>query len=182
MAKGARHRAKWSLAKKKPGTTEGEGRPGSHTTTGHYCRRQRRDTRVDEARVAGEQQYKGRGGQGCFGRRGGSPPPPSSRAPSLCPATVLQRHVPGSMVFVTDSNRPQPLRQPPPTACLTASGAASEVPSLLMHPWGGGSTAQHSTAQWKAPPPPRTSAQCSQHTTETQKGAQGSGEAGKQRG
>ena len=40
------------------------------------------------------------------------------------------------MAFVTDSNRPQPLWQPPPTACLTASGAASEVPSLLMHPWG----------------------------------------------
>ena len=37
------------------------------------------------------------------------------------------------MAFVTDSNRPQPLRQPPPTACLTASGAASEVPSLPMH-------------------------------------------------
>ena len=35
-------------------------------------------------------------------------------------------------------NRPQPLWQPPPTACLTASGAASEVPSLLMHPWRGG--------------------------------------------
>ena len=32
-------------------------------------------------------------------------------------------------------NRPQPLRQPPPTACLIASGGASEVPSLLMHPW-----------------------------------------------
>ena len=38
------------------------------------------------------------------------------------------------MAFVTDNNRPQPLWQPPPTACLTASGAASEVPSLLMHP------------------------------------------------
>ena len=34
------------------------------------------------------------------------------------------------MAFITDSNRPQPLRQPPPTACLTASGAASEAPSL----------------------------------------------------
>ena len=43
--------------------------------------------------------------------------------------------VPASMAFVTDSNRPQPLWQPPPTACLAASGAASEVPSLLMHPW-----------------------------------------------
>ena len=41
------------------------------------------------------------------------------------------------MAFVTDSNRPQPLRQPPPTACLTASQAASEVPSILMHPWRG---------------------------------------------
>ena len=38
------------------------------------------------------------------------------------------------MAFVTDSNRPQPLWQPPPTACLTASGAASEAPSLLMQP------------------------------------------------
>ena len=33
------------------------------------------------------------------------------------------------MAFVTDSNRPQPLWHPPPTA----SGAASEVPCLLMH-------------------------------------------------
>ena len=32
--------------------------------------------------------------------------------------------MPGS-AFVTDSNCPQPLWQPPPTACLTASGAAS---------------------------------------------------------
>ena len=39
------------------------------------------------------------------------------------------------MAFVTDSNRPQPLWQPPPTAYRTASGAVSEVPSLLIHPW-----------------------------------------------
>ena len=39
------------------------------------------------------------------------------------------------MAFITDSKRPQPLRQPPPTADLTASGAASEVPSLSMRPW-----------------------------------------------
>ena len=38
------------------------------------------------------------------------------------------------MGFVTDSNRPQPLWQPPPTTCLTASGATSDVPSLLIHP------------------------------------------------
>ena len=36
------------------------------------------------------------------------------------------------MAHVTDSNRPQPLWQPPPTACLTASEAAS---ALLMQPW-----------------------------------------------
>ena len=38
---------------------------------------------------------------------------------------------PASTAFVTDSNRPQPLWQPPvspPTARLTASGATSEVP------------------------------------------------------
>ena len=38
------------------------------------------------------------------------------------------------MAFVTDSNRHQPLWKPPPTACLTASVAASEAPSLLMRP------------------------------------------------
>ena len=38
------------------------------------------------------------------------------------------------MAFITDSNRPQPVWQPPPTADFTASGAASEVPSLLMRP------------------------------------------------
>ena len=62
--------------------------------------------------------------------KGGSPPPPPSRAPSLCPATVPL--TPAS-TFVTDSNRPQPLRQPPPTACLTASRTAFEVPSLPVH-------------------------------------------------
>ena len=64
-------------------------------------------------------------GQGCI-RKGEGTPPPSS-APSLCPATVP----------LTDNNRPQPLWKPPPTACLTASGAASDVPALLMHPWEG---------------------------------------------
>ena len=41
---------------------------------------------------------------------------------------------PASMAFVTDGNRPQPLWQPPPTACLTAFGAASEAPSPSMRP------------------------------------------------
>ena len=39
------------------------------------------------------------------------------------------------MAFVTDSNRPQPLWQPPPTAYPTASGTTFEAPSLPMRPW-----------------------------------------------
>ena len=70
--------------------------------------------------------------QGCIGRGAGIPPP--SRAPSLCPTTVPQRQVPALLAFVTDSNRPQPLWQPPSIACPIASGATPEVPSLLMHP------------------------------------------------
>ena len=72
--------------------------------------------------------------------KGGVPPPlqGAQPTPSHCPPDAA------SMAFATDSNRPQPLWQPPPTACLTASGATSEVPSRLMHPcrspvlWGGG--------------------------------------------
>jgi hypothetical protein len=79
---------------------------------------------------------RGKGGGGALA--GGGVPLPPSRAPSLCPATV--RLTPSanaaSMAFATDSNRP-PLRQPPPTACPTAPGAASEAPALLMHPLGG---------------------------------------------
>ena len=41
------------------------------------------------------------------------------------------------MAFVTDRSRPQAIWQRPPTAYLTASGPVSEVPSLLVHPWGG---------------------------------------------
>ena len=67
------------------------------------------------------------------------PPPPAQPMPSHCPP---DGKCPASMTFVTDSNRPQPLWQPPPTACLTASGAASEAPSLLMHPSGGGGGAR----------------------------------------
>ena len=73
------------------------------------------------------------------------PPPRSGYAQPLSPS----RQVPASMAFVTDSNRPQPLGQPPLTAYPTAPGAASEVPSLLMLPWGwavggGGSETQKS--------------------------------------
>ena len=53
------------------------------------------------------------------------------------------------MAFVTDSNRPQPLGQPPPTACPTAAGAASEAPSLVMHPC--------------PPPPPSINGPCGAH-------------------
>ena len=55
------------------------------------------------------------------------------------------------MVFVTDSNRPQPLWQPPPTACLTAS----DVPSLLMHPCPPPPALQI-PKPCANPPPPRT--------------------------
>ena len=69
------------------------------------------------------------------GRRGGlhwkgAPPIPSY--------VSLTPNAKASVAFGTDSNHPQPLWQPPPTACLTASRATSEVPSLLMHPGGGG--------------------------------------------
>ena len=63
---------------------------------------------------------------------GVTPPPSNSRAPSLCPATVPLTAT--STAFVTDSNRPQPLRQPPPTACLTAPRAASEASSPYTAP------------------------------------------------
>ena len=78
---------------------------------------------------------------GVFSQRGGggigrgTPPPPGR--PAYAQPLSPCRQVPASMAVVTDSNRPQPLWQPPPTACLTAAGAASEVPSLLMQPWGG---------------------------------------------
>ena len=62
----------------------------------------------------------------------GDPPPPPGR-PAYAQPLSPRRQVQVSMAFVTDSNRPQ-LWQPPPTACLTASGAASEVPYLLRHP------------------------------------------------
>ena len=76
------------------------------------------------------------GGGGGAGMHWKAPPPAPGRPAFAQPLSPSQQ-VPGSMAFVTDSNRPQPLRQPPPTACLTTSRAASEVPSLLMHPWGG---------------------------------------------
>ena len=57
---------------------------------------------------------------------GGEVPPPPLQGAQPRPSH-------SSMASATDSNRPQPLWQPPPTACLTASGAASEVPSPLMH-------------------------------------------------
>ena len=75
--------------------------------------------------------------QGCIGRGRGTPPPPPER-PAYAQPQSPWRQVPASMEFVTDSNRPQPLWQPPPTACRAASGVTSEVPSLRMHPWGQG--------------------------------------------
>ena len=73
------------------------------------------------------------GAQGCIGRGGGAPTPlqGAQPMPSLCPATVPLTPSAGLNGIVTDSNCPQPFWQPPPTACLTASGVASEAPSLL---------------------------------------------------
>ena len=70
-------------------------------------------------------QWKG-GGGGCL--------PPPGRLVYAQPLSMPRQQVPGSMAFVTNRNRPKPLWQPPPTAYLSASGAASEVPSLLLHP------------------------------------------------
>ena len=39
-----------------------------------------------------------------------------------------------STACLTDRNRPQRRWQPPPSACLTASGTFVEAPALLMHP------------------------------------------------
>ena len=81
-----------------------------------------------------------RGGHGAGG--GGQPPPPPRGRPAYAQPLSPWQQVPGSMAFATDSNRPKPLWQPPPTACLTAAGATSEVPSLRMHPLGGGGGCQ----------------------------------------
>ena len=54
---------------------------------------------------------------------GGTPPPPPG-SPAYAQPMSPSRQVPASMAFLTDSNHPQTLWQPPPTACLTASGAA----------------------------------------------------------
>ena len=68
--------------------------------------------------------------QAMLWKGGRAPPPTPPGHPAYAQPLSPEREVPASLAFVTDSNRPQPLWQPPPTACLTAS----EVPSLLMHP------------------------------------------------
>ena len=73
--------------------------------------------------------------------KGGRYPSPPQGHPAYAQPLSPWRQVPASMAFVTDSNRPQPLRQPPR---LTASGTAFEAPPLPMHPC--------------PPPPPRSRA------------------------
>ena len=68
--------------------------------------------------------------EGLEGGGGNPAPSPPPGRPAYAQPLSLERQVPASMAFVTDSNHPQPLLQPPPTACLTASGAASEASSL----------------------------------------------------
>ena len=60
-----------------------------------------------------------------------TPPPGPPGRPAYAQPLSPPRQVPASMALVTNSNRPQPLSQRPPTACLTASGTTSEVPSIL---------------------------------------------------
>ena len=66
----------------------------------------------------------------CIGRGRGNPPPPHPGRPAYTQPLSPRRQGPGSIAFVTNSNRPQSLWQPPPTACLAAAGATSEVLSL----------------------------------------------------
>ena len=82
-------------------------------------------------------QRGGEAGMHWKGGGGATPPPPPGR-PAYAQPLSPQRQVPASMAFVADNNRPQPLWQPPPTTCLTAAGATSQVRSLLMHPSGEG--------------------------------------------
>ena len=60
--------------------------------------------------------------------KAGAPPPPTGR-PATVPLTASAR----LNGICNRQQPPQPLWQPPPTTCLTASGAAPEVPCLLMH-------------------------------------------------
>ena len=57
----------------------------------------------------------------------------AAKAPSLCPVTVSLAASAG-LSGICNRHNPQPLWQPLSTACLAACGAASTVPSLLMHP------------------------------------------------
>ena len=68
--------------------------------------------------------------------KGGEPPPPPPfpGRPAYVEPLSPQRQAPASMACVTNSDRPQPLLQPPPTPYPTASGVASGVRSLLMQP------------------------------------------------
>ena len=77
-----------------------------------------------------------RGSKGCprDALEGGANPLPLPGRPAYAQPLSSEQQVPASMALATDSHRPQPLWQPPPTAYLTASGADSEVTSLLMPP------------------------------------------------
>ena len=78
-------------------------------------------------------------GAGMHPKGAGAPPPPAlPRAPSLCPGAVSLT-ANASFIGICNRQIPPPTAwQPPPTACLTASRAASEVPSLLLLPLMGG--------------------------------------------
>ena len=58
------------------------------------------------------QRKGGGGGAGCIGRGGGGTPAPVPGLPAYAQPLSPWQQVPGSMVFVTDSIRPQPLCRP----------------------------------------------------------------------
>ena len=92
-------------------------------------------------RVPYPQGCRGSGGGGGGTRRATSrrvagaevaPPPPVQGAQPTSSYAFLIAGASFNGTFVTD--RPNRFGIPPPTAHLTAAGAASEVPSLRMHP------------------------------------------------
>ena len=88
------------------------------------------------------------------GSGGGTPRSPG--CPAYAQPLSPWQQVPTSMALVTDSKGPQPLWQPPPTACLTTSGAPFEVSSITMHTCGGEGGAFHFISLgYAAQAPPR---------------------------